>query len=149
MRRDAVNINILNCEIWKVLEEIELGVILVAITKSQHGSSIMQFTPPSLDTTCPGFVFLQGWLCLWLFTTTKPGPRMTSASGRGRGSRSSTARKCENIWMTAFRVAIVFSFPAFCLSKTSECWIWKFRDTECLSFIALIWLLKSNRFAVI
>ena len=38
---------------------------------------------------------------------------MTSASGRGRGSRSSTARKCENICMTAFRVAVVFSLSAF------------------------------------
>lgn len=38
---------------------------------------------------------------------------MTSALGRGRGSRSSTARKCENICMTAFRVAVVFSLSAF------------------------------------
>ena len=59
---------------------------------------------------------LQGWPYLWLSMTTRRGPRMTSASGRGSGSRSSTARKCENICMTAWGV-VGFTFtPGFCLA---------------------------------
>lgn len=80
-------------------------------------TSAMQFTSANSNHHVSLFVFLQGWLCLWLFTTTKPGLRMTSASGRGRGSRSSTARKCENICMTALRVAAVFSLSVFSQSR--------------------------------
>lgn len=42
---------------------------------------------------------------------------MTSASGRGSGSRSSTARKCENIRMTACEGGgFLFLIPGFCLA---------------------------------